>query len=145
VAAALVALACASKGGPAADAPRVVLETAAGARHAVVVELARTDAQRARGLMHRASLPEDQGMLFLFDETEEHPFWMKDTPLPLDMLFLDEEGRVVGIVERAAPRTTTQRTVGVPSRYVLEVNGGWARAHGVAAGDRARFENVPRF
>jgi uncharacterized membrane protein (UPF0127 family) len=144
---ALVALSCASKGGAsaAADAPRVVVETAAGQRHAVVVELARTDAERARGLMHRASLPEDRGMLFLFDETEEHPFWMKDTPLPLDMIFADEEGRIVGIVERAAPRTTTQRTVGVPSRYVLEVNGGWARAHGVATGDRVRFENVPRF
>ena len=144
--AALVALSCASKGGAsAADAPRVVVETAAGQRHAVVVELARTDAERARGLMHRASLPEDRGMLFLFDETEEHPFWMKDTPLPLDMIFVDEEGRVVGVVERAAPGTTTQRTVGVPSRYVLEVNGGWARAHGVSTGDRVRFENVPRF
>ena len=48
-------------------------------------------------------------------------------------------------MERATPRTSTARTVGVPSRFVLEVNGGWARAHGVATGDRVRFENVPRF
>jgi hypothetical protein len=144
--AAALALSCASKAGePAASAPRVVVETAAGGRHAVSVELARTDAERARGLMHRASLPDDRGMLFLFDETAEHTFWMKDTPLPLDMIFIDEEGRVVGVVERAAPRTTTPRTVGVPSRFVLEVNGGWARARGVRAGDRVRFEGVKRF
>jgi uncharacterized membrane protein (UPF0127 family) len=144
---ALMALSCASKAGkePGPNAPRVVVETAAGGRHAVGVELARTDAERARGLMHRASLPEDRGMLFLFDETDEHAFWMKNTLLPLDMIFVDEEGRIVGIVERATPRTTTARTVGVPSRFVLEVNGGWARAHGVATGDRVRFENVPRF
>jgi hypothetical protein len=143
----MVALSCASKGGaePATSPPRVVVETAAGARHAVTVELARTDAERARGLMHRAALPDDRGMLFLFDETEEHPFWMKDTLLPLDMIFIDEEGRIVGVVERAAPRTTTARTVGVPSRFVLEVNGGWTRARGVRTGDRVRFENVPRF
>jgi hypothetical protein len=139
-------LSCASKvGEPAASSPRVVVETSAGARHAVTVELARTDAERARGLMHRASLPDDRGMLFLFDEMEEHPFWMKDTLLPLDMIFIDEEGRIVGIVERAAPRTTTARTVGVPSRFVLEVNGGWTGARGVRTGDRVRFENVPRF
>jgi uncharacterized membrane protein (UPF0127 family) len=144
--AAAVALSCASRGGSdAAGAPRVIVETAAGARHAVVVELARTDAERARGLMGRTSLPEDRGMLFLFDETAEHAFWMKDTPLPLDMIFIDEEGRIVGIVERAAPRTLAQRTVGVPSRYVLEVNGGWSRARGVKAGDRVRFEDVARF
>jgi hypothetical protein len=144
--AAVVALSCASKvGESAASTPRVVVETAAGARHAVAVELARTDDERARGLMHRTSLPDDRGMLFLFEETEEHPFWMKDTPLPLDIIFIDEEGRVVGIVERAAPRTTTARTVGAPSRFVLEVNGGWARARGVRTGDRVRFENVPRF
>lgn len=145
--AAVLALSCASKAGEpaAASAPRVVVETAAGGRHAIAVELARTDAERARGLMHRTSLPDDRGMLFLFDETAEHTFWMKDTPLPLDMIFIDEEGRIVGIVERAAPRTTTPRTVGAPSRFVLEVNGGWARARGVRAGDRVRFEGVKRF
>ena len=147
VAAMVAFLSCASKaGGDApASAPRVVVETADGARHTVVVELARTDAERARGLMHRTSLADDRGMLFLFDEVAVHAFWMKDTPLALDMIFLDEEGRIVGIVERATPRTTTARSVGVPSRFVLEVNGGWARARGVKAGDRVRFENVPRF
>jgi uncharacterized membrane protein (UPF0127 family) len=61
------------------------------------------------------------------------------------MIFVDDGGQIVGIVERAEPLTTSPRTVGVPSRYVLEVNGGWAAAHGVARGDRVRFEGVPRF
>jgi hypothetical protein len=142
-----LALACAPKKGgePAVPAPRVVLETSTGARHAVDVELARTEPERRKGLMDRASLPENAGMLFIFDETSVQSFWMKNTLIPLDMVFIDEDGRIVGIVESAEPRTLTERTVGKASRYVLEVNGGWARSHGVRAGDRARFENVPRF
>jgi uncharacterized protein len=144
--AALLAIACApNKAEPGAPEPRVVVETSAGARHAVRVELARTPAEQAKGLMYRASLEADAGMLFLFDDAVEHAFWMKNTLIPLDMLFIDEEGRIVGIVERAEPRTLTSRTVGKPSRYVLEVNGGWSASHGVRAGDRVRFENVQRF
>ena len=86
---ALLALHCASRAPePVAPAPRVVVETRAGARHVVSVELARTDAERARGLMERRELAPDAGMLFLFDETAEHPFWMKNTLIPLDMLFI---------------------------------------------------------
>ena len=145
--AALLAMACASKKGTDAARPpaRVVVETASGARHEVAVELARTDAERSRGLMHRTSLADDAGMLFLFDEPGDHGFWMKDTLIPLDMIFIGDDGRIVGIVERAEPRSTRSRSVGAPSRYVLEVNGGWTRARGVTAGDRVRFENVPRF
>ncbi len=144
---ALVPLACASQKGsePTVPAPRVVVETSSGARLAVDVELARNDRERARGLMDRPSLPENAGMLFVFDESAVQSFWMKNTLIPLDMLFISDDGHVVGIVESAEPRTLSPRTVGKPSRYVLEVNGGWSRAHGVRAGDRVRFENVPRF
>ncbi len=143
----VAAAACANAKGTDASArgARVVIETAAGARRSVNVEVARTDAERARGLMFRRSLASDAGMLFLFDESAEHGFWMQNTLIPLDMIFIDDDGRVVGIVERAEPLTTTPRTVGAPSRYVLEVNGGWSATHGVARGDRVRFENVPRF
>jgi uncharacterized protein len=141
----LAALACAS-GEHAPEAGRrtgrVVVQTAAGARHAVAVEVARTDEARTRGLMDRPRLDADAGMLFVFDESAPHAFWMKNTLIPLDMIFIDDTGRIVGIVERAEPRTLTSRDVGVPSRYVLEVNGGWAAAHGVAKGDTVRFENV---
>ncbi|MFO0581612.1 MAG: DUF192 domain-containing protein [Anaeromyxobacter sp.] len=141
-----VAGACSARpGNAAAPSARVVVETAAGARHPVRVEVARTDPERARGLMHREKLDDDAGMLFLFSESEEHAFWMKNTLIPLDMLFIAEDGAVVGIVERATPQTTSLRTVGLPSRFVLEVNGGWCAARGVKKGDRVRFENVPRF
>lgn len=145
--AALLAAGCPSPGSsrPAATQARVVVETSAGARHPVTVELARTEAERARGLMFRTTLGPEAGMLFLFDESADHSFWMRNTYLPLDMIFVDEAGVVVGIVERAEPRTDAQRRVGVPSRYVLEVIGGWTRARGVSRGDRVRFENVPRF
>ena len=145
--AALLAIDCASKTGSEPPRPpaRVVLETAAGGRHFVAVEIARTEAERRQGLMHRTSLGDDAGMLFIFDETGDHTFWMANTLIPLDMIFLDEEGRVVGVVERAEPRSTAPRGVGAASRYVLEVNGGWAKARGVKPGDRARFENVTRF
>lgn len=146
LAATLFALACArTPGASAAPAPRVVIETRAGARHVVRVELARTFAERARGLMDRRELGADAGMLFLFDESSDHAFWMKDTLIPLDMIFVGEDGRIVGIVARATPGDLTPRSVGAPSRYVLEVNGGWAAAHGVAPGDQVRFEDVPRF
>ena len=140
---ALLGFACAAGSGNGAG-PRVVLESA-GERHAVRVELARDDAERARGLMYREKLDDDAGMLFLFPVAEDHGFWMKNTLIALDMIFIGEDGRVVGVVENAAPRSLDLRSVGAPSRYVLEVNGGWAARRGVRKGDKVRFESVPRF
>jgi len=151
LAALLCTAACAAR--PAAEpapaatpsaAPRVIVETAGGASLPVTVELARTDEERARGMMHRRELGPEAGMLFLFSECEQRAFWMKNTLLSLDMLFIDDGGRVVGLIERAEPLTTSPRDPGVPSRYVLEVNGGWAARHGVRPGDLVRFENVTR-
>jgi uncharacterized membrane protein (UPF0127 family) len=126
---------------PALPAARVLVDARRGGTHAVAVEVVRTDAERARGLMFRTQLPESAGMLFVFDETGEHAFWMKNTLIPLDMIFIDDAGRVTGVVERATPGSLEPRSGG-PSRYVLEVNGGWAAAKGVAAGDQVRFEGV---
>jgi uncharacterized membrane protein (UPF0127 family) len=128
-----------------APAPRVVVVTAAGAMLPVTVELARSDEERARGLMYRRELAPEAGMLFLFSETQPRSFWMKNTLLPLDMLFIDDGGRVAGLIERAEPLTISPQDPGVSSRYVLEVNGGWAARHGVRPGDRVVFENVPRY
>jgi uncharacterized membrane protein (UPF0127 family) len=146
-AAALLVMACASKAPPdrGAAGPRVVVETSSGGRHVVAVEIARTEAERARGLMHRAELGADAGMLFLFGESADHAFWMRNTLIPLDMIFIADDGRIAGIVERAEPLSLASRSVGAPSRYVLEVNGGWASAHGVRTGDRVRFESVPMY
>jgi uncharacterized membrane protein (UPF0127 family) len=127
--------ACAAPSGP-----RVILESG-GKSHRVQVELADTEAKRERGLMFRKELPEGRGMLFLFDEEGEHSFWMKDTLIPLDLIFVDSSGRVTGIVARARPLTLEPRSGG-PSRMVLEVPGGWAEAHGVRAGDRMTVEGL---
>ena len=81
-------------------------------------------------------------MLFLFDRTEVLTFWMKNTLVPLDMIFIGEDRRVVGVVEGAEPLSTDSRSVGVPSRYVLEVNAGFAALHGVAPGTALDFFNI---
>ena len=127
-------------GGGAPREPRVVVETRGGSA-AVRVELARSSADRERGLMHRSRIDPDAGMLFVFEESGRHGFWMRNTLIPLDLLYLAEDGRVAAVVERQ-PLSLEVGDGGVESRYVLEVNGGWARAHGVERGDRVRFENV---
>ncbi|HET6921867.1 MAG TPA: DUF192 domain-containing protein, partial [Anaeromyxobacteraceae bacterium] len=92
-------------GGP----PRVVVESG-GKAHGVVVELAADPAARERGLMFRRELPEGRGMLFVFEEEEEHSFWMKNTLISLDLIFVSGEGRVVGVVSRAEPLSLAPRT-----------------------------------
>jgi uncharacterized membrane protein (UPF0127 family) len=108
----------------------------------VKVEIAGDEASRARGLMFRKSLEADHGMLFVFPISEEQVFWMHNTPLALDLIFLDEARAVVGVVANAAPQTDTPRTVGKPSRYVVEVAAGEAAAHAVGPGTRAAFIGV---
>lgn len=89
-----------------------------------------------RGLMYRKSMPEDHGMLFRLEERTDQQFWMHNTCIPLDLIYVDEDGLVVGIVENAPTLDDGPRGVGCPSRYVLEVNAGWSRRHGVKAGQR---------
>ena len=81
-------------------------------------------------------------MLFIFNEQQLLSFWMKNTLISLDMIFIDKTMKVVGVVERAEPKTLTSRNVGAPSLYVLEVNGGYAKQHGISAGTKVRFEGV---
>jgi uncharacterized protein len=133
-----IAAACASERG----GPRVVVH-AAGGDVAVGVEVADTPSKRSFGLMYRRELADDAGMLFVFDETTVHSFWMKNTVLPLDMIFLDADRRVVGVVRDAVPFTTTPRSVDAPSRYVLEVHAGFGARHGIRAGDQVTFEGIP--
>ena len=82
-------------------------------------------------------------MLFLFDRAEVQTFWMKNTLIPLDMIFIGDNLRVVGVVENAEPMTLSPRTVGMPSRFVLEVNGGFAARFGIAADTTVDFVQVP--
>lgn len=102
----------------------------------VKVELATSDEQVQKGLMYRTKMAEDAGMLFKLSDRRDHTFWMHNTCIPLDMMFVDEDGLIVGISESAEPLTDTTRSVGCPSVYVLEVNAGWSRRHGVAPGQK---------
>jgi len=121
---------------------KVTLKTRAGAEFRLDVEIASDDPSRSRGLMFRRTMPESAGMVFVFPEESHHSFWMKNTYLPLDMLFIDAKGTIVGIVENAEPKTLTSRSVEGDSTYVLEVNGGWCARHGVAAGDQMILEGM---
>ena len=109
----------------------------------VQVEVVDTPDTRARGLMYRRDLPADGGMLFVFPSEAEQQFWMKSTPLPLDMVFIGKELRIVGIVANTRPFTATPQGVGTPSQYVLEVHAGFCAGHGIATGDRVEFLRVP--
>jgi uncharacterized protein len=119
---------------------RVHVDAAAGTA-TVRVEIARTPGEQEKGLMNRTRLDDDAGMVFVFAGTERHGFWMKNTLIPLDLIFIGEDGRVAAVVERS-PLGLDTDDGGVASRYVLEVNRGGSRAHGVKPGDRVRFENV---
>jgi len=131
--------------GTAADsvstAPVVVLN---GEGHGVPirVELALTEEQRERGLMFRNHMDDDAGMLFVFPQPSPLVFWMKNTFIPLDMIFIDSERRIVGVVEEATPRTETPRSVAGKSQFVLEIVGGMSRRLGVKAGQTVEFRGV---
>jgi uncharacterized membrane protein (UPF0127 family) len=121
--------------------PKVSMSTPAGDA-TVSVEVVATPAKIERGLMYRTHLPPDQGMLFLMNEERQWTFWMHNTLIPLDMIFIAKDMTIAGIVENAAPRTDDLRKVDGVSFYVLEVNGGYCAAHKVVAGAKVRFDGV---
>lgn len=119
------------------DLSSLTIETAGGERR-FAVELADNAASRRRGLMFRQSMPLDHGMLFDFEREQPLSFWMKNTPLPLDIIFIDRRGIIVHIHHRAVPYDETPIPSGKPASAVLEINGGVARLIGIAVGDRVR-------
>ena len=104
--------------------------------HPFSVELATTDAERAHGLMDRKSLPEGQGMLFDFKRDQRVSFWMHNTYISLDMIFIAGDGRIAHIVENAKPLSDDLIPSGAPVRAVLEVIAGTVQKLGIAPGDR---------
>jgi uncharacterized membrane protein (UPF0127 family) len=108
-------------------------------RATVKVELAETPDARELGLMYRTHLDDNAGMLFIFPSAGTEQFWMKNTVIPLDMLFADSEGKVLGIVANAQPYSEALLGGFAGTQYVLEVNGGFAAAHHIAVGDRLKF------
>jgi len=104
--------------------------------HAFSVEIADTDAEREKGLMFRKELPEGRGMLFDFKREQEVGFWMQNTYISLDMIFIRGDGRILSIAENTEPLSTRIIPSNGPVRAVLEVIAGTARKYGIAPGDR---------
>jgi uncharacterized protein len=121
-----------------ATAARVDL-TISGKR--LTAELADTPERRARGLMYRTELAPDHGMLFIFEQVERHCMWMRNTPLPLSVAFVDASGRIINIADMA-PLTETSHCAAKPALYALETRQGWFSRHRLGPGDK--IEGIPR-
>ncbi len=104
--------------------------------HVFAVELASNDEERARGLMFRKELPEGGGMLFDFQHDQDVSFWMQNTYIPLDMIFIRGDGRILRIAENTEPMSTRMIPSGGPVHAVLEVIGGTAKKLGIEPGDK---------
>jgi uncharacterized membrane protein (UPF0127 family) len=123
----------------AAEPARVELLPAGQEPIKVSVEVVDAPETRQRGLMYRKQLASDAGMLFIFERAEHHAFWMHNTLIPLDMIFITADWTILGVVENATPLTDSTREVAGDSQYVLEVNAGFARRHGLQAGTSLRY------
>jgi len=119
-----------------------VFQSAAG--YAVVLaELARTPLEHARGLAHRPWLPRHRGMLFALDAPAPVWLWMRDTLIPLDMIFVDATGVVVHVEESAEPLTLAPRGTDIPVQFVVEVSAGWAQSNAVEVGSLVSMFAIP--
>jgi uncharacterized membrane protein (UPF0127 family) len=118
---------------------KIVFSDAPGAP-SVTVELARDDPSRERGLMFRTHMAENRGMLFSWQDERPRTFWMHNTCIPLDMLYVTKDGVISGILEQVPTLNDAPRGVKCPVAHVLELNAGWARAHHVAPGMKLKIE-----
>lgn len=128
---------------PTAAGPRAEMPSGAVYR----LELALTPEQQALGLMYRESLPDRAGMLFVFDAAEPHHFWMKNTMIPLDMIWMDESGKVLFISANTPPcKADPCATYGPdgPARQVLEIAGGLAAKENITVGSQLKFTDLPK-
>jgi uncharacterized membrane protein (UPF0127 family) len=107
-----------------------------------LVEVADTPAKREMGLQYRRELADDRGMIFIFPLESQQSFWMKNTPITLDMIFINRDRKIVGIVEQTTPFSLDPRFVSAPSQFVLEIRGGLAKRFGIQSGDTVSFEGI---
>lgn len=144
IAAAMIAwFALAVTSATAADFQPLEIVTRSGV-HVFTVEIAKTEQERATGLMYRKELAEGRGMLFDFSPEQPVSMWMKNTFIPLDMVFFDTRGRILRIHERAVPQTEDIIDSGVAVAGVLEILGGEARRRGLQVGDRLLHPRLDR-
>ncbi len=110
----------------------------------ITIEIADTPEARIRGLMERWSLQELHGMLFIFDYPEVQRFWMHNTPLSLDMLFVDENRRILNIAESTTPMSKQTYSSRGPAKYVVEVRAGFSKRHGIEEGMKVQWKAGPK-
>lgn len=108
----------------------------------IAIEIAETDSAQIRGLMDRRSLPERGGMLFVYPNEEPRSFWMRSTPLPLDLLFITAGDSVLNVVPRTVPYSDDRIESTGPARHVLEVRAGFTERWGIDPGTRIRWSRV---
>ncbi|MEZ5937091.1 MAG: DUF192 domain-containing protein [Hyphomonadaceae bacterium] len=108
--------------------------------HAFQVEIADSPDERAQGLMHRKEMAKDHGMLFVYPELSQTGVWMKNTLIPLDMLFIDEDGTILAIAENARPGSLRTIDPGFRVKGFLEINGGLAKELGIKPGDKVSYK-----
>lgn len=106
------------------------------------LEIAATDSAKMRGMMQRKSFPDRSGMLFLFDREEPRQFWMGNTPVALDMIFIDADSQIVDFAKYAQPFSAESILSVVPAQYVLEVPAGFSDTHGLIETDRVRWRST---
>jgi hypothetical protein len=124
-----------ARGGPSVETETVIVHTANGPVH-FTVEIADDDAERARGLMFRESMAADHGMLFHFQQPEMASFWMRNTRISLDIIFIGPDGRILNIADHTVPYSEAGVPAAGLTRGVLEINAGRAEELGIRAGDR---------
>lgn len=122
------------------DPAPLVAETASGEK-SFTIEVADEDHERAAGLMFRTEMPDDHGMLFEFQQTRPVAFWMKNTPMPLDLVFIGEDGKVIAVLP-GEPFSTASITPNAPTRFVLELKAGTAQKAGIVDGVRLRHPRI---
>ena len=116
-------------------------------RHAfkiIAIEIADNSQERARGLMGHRSLSDSQGMLFIYPKEKVLSFWMKNTAIPLDIIFINKSRRIIKVHSNAVPMDKTSILSGEPVLYALEVNAGFCARYAIADGDEIKFEKFPR-
>jgi uncharacterized membrane protein (UPF0127 family) len=104
------------------------------------IEIAKTDYETQRGLMDRYTMKSNQGMLFIFTNTQPRSFYMKNTYIPLDIIYLDSDGKIVSFLENAKPLDETSIPSQVPAKYVFEINGGMVQSLNLEIGDKIEFK-----
>ncbi|WOH47725.1 DUF192 domain-containing protein [Bradyrhizobium sp. sBnM-33] len=132
---AVVLILCANPAARAASVQPLEIATKSGVR-VFLVEMATTEEEKTQGLMYRKELPDGKGMLFDFSPEQQISMWMKNTYIPLDMIFIRADGRILRIAENTEPLSTKIVSSGGPARAVLEVIAGTAQKYGIQPGDR---------